>query len=563
MALRERLEAALGSGAVFMDVHGIRAGQNFETRLQEEVARCDAMVVVIGPDWLTEPDPRSGAPKIEDPLDFVHIEIMTALIRRIPVFPVLIDGATMPHETDLPPLIRGLSKQQAQDLPQNNLMEAAFGEIVGAVKEALRRAEETRGDEGALRERLAEERRATAGLEERLLVAEAARDAADARADAASDAADELRAKLSAADDAVVRERAETAKALAGHEQRHAEAEAELSKARTEIETVKAERVEPVSKASEVDSPRANTGGVEPPPGPASPTVSSQNGSEKTKIHRPVEPMRRWLAPAGLAGGALAFAVYLAMSPESGSQRVFSACDGCPKMITLPAGEFVMGSPESEPGRFEDEGPVRTVSIALFAMGETEVTWDQWRMCQADGGCSKSQSIPEDADGSHPVTDVSWYDAVRFTDWLNRVSKDDAVYRLPSEAEWEYAARAGTTSAFHFGDSISVSDANFAAPGGLGRTASVASYPPNAFGLFDMHGNVQEWVGDCRHRNYEDAPVDGAPWLSEANGNCERRIQRSGAFNSISRFLRSAARTAGLVDKGRAIAGFRVAATLK
>lgn len=156
VALRDRLEGALGPGTVFMDVHGIKGGDDFESRLADAVADSDAMVVIIGPDWLEEPDPRTGLPKIQDQLDFVHIEIMTALIRRIPIFPVLIEGARMPHESELPPLIRGLAKQQAQDLPQNNLMDAAMDKIVATVAGAVARggaraSPRSHGDDGARR----------------------------------------------------------------------------------------------------------------------------------------------------------------------------------------------------------------------------------------------------------------------------------------------------------------------------------------------------------------------------------------------------------------------------
>ena len=187
----------------------------------------------------------------------------------------------------------------------------------------------------------------------------------------------------------------------------------------------------------------------------------------------------------------------------------FTDCTGCPEMVVLPSGSFTMGSPSSEPDRDDDEGPQRTVRIGYkLAVGKYEVTWSQWEACVSAGACSNSGPDGRGGDegfgkGSRPVINVSWNDAHAYVKWLSR--KTGHTYRLLSEAEWEYAARAGTTTPFSFGSTISTRQANYNGNytyngGSKGehrqKTVSVGSFPANAWGLHDMHGNVWEWVED-------------------------------------------------------------------
>ena len=222
----------------------------------------------------------------------------------------------------------------------------------------------------------------------------------------------------------------------------------------------------------------------------------------------------------------------------------FADCTGCPEMVVIPTGSFVMGSPEGEEGRIGDEGPQREVSVPKFALATTEVTFDQWQACVDGGGCPSNQT-PDDEGwgrGSRPVINVSWEDAQEYISWLNAQVEDSDPYRLPTEAEWEYAARAGTTTPYSFGKTISTDQANFAGNFEGGKTAPVQNYPANSFDLFDMHGNVWEWVEDCWHDNYEGAPTDGSAWLSSQNGNCARRVVRGGSWLYLPQNLRSAYR---------------------
>lgn len=240
--------------------------------------------------------------------------------------------------------------------------------------------------------------------------------------------------------------------------------------------------------------------------------------------------------------------------PPPGSE--FQDCPDCPRMIVLPAGAFVMGSTPDEPGRRLDEAPRHAVSFAQpFALGRFEVTLAEWDACVAGGGCPRLEPYEDGwSRGRRPVINVNWRDAQAYVAWL--AAKTGKPYRLPSEAEWEYGARGGVATAYASGDRISAADANFA--GQLGRTQEVGSYLANGFGLFDMTGNVAEWVEDCYVLNYLRAPADGRPVIGE----CLRRVARGGSRFSPAEALRSAARFA-LDPRTRDVnTGFRVALAL-
>jgi formylglycine-generating enzyme required for sulfatase activity len=188
--------------------------------------------------------------------------------------------------------------------------------------------------------------------------------------------------------------------------------------------------------------------------------------------------------------------------------RVFRDCADCPEMVVVPAGSFTMGSPPGEEGRSETEGPQRKVTIARpFAVGKFEVTFTEWDACVAAGGCKHNPNDQGWGRGGRPVIDVSWNDITReYLPWLSR--KTGKTYRLLTEAEWEYAARAGTTTPFWWGSSISTSQANYHGPTTYGggpkgeyrqKTVPVDSFAANLWGLYNVHGNVWEWVEDCWH----------------------------------------------------------------
>jgi formylglycine-generating enzyme required for sulfatase activity len=249
-----------------------------------------------------------------------------------------------------------------------------------------------------------------------------------------------------------------------------------------------------------------------------------------------------------------------------GAISTFRDCAGCPEMVVIPAGEFTMGSPDSEPFRGA-ETQHRVTIAAPFAVSKLEITFDQWGACVKDGGCDGYR--PDDQHwgrGKRPVIDMSWENAKAYVNWLGR--KTGKPYRLLSEAEWEYAARAGTTTAYSTGSTISPRQANYDGSGdGSGpseanrqKTLPVGSFPANAFGLHDMHGNVSQWVEDCWHDDYTAAaPTDGSAWL---DGDCNGRVLRGGSWGDSEVELRSAARTGEYKDNSSFNDGLRVARSL-
>ena len=246
-------------------------------------------------------------------------------------------------------------------------------------------------------------------------------------------------------------------------------------------------------------------------------------------------------------------------------------CPVCPELVVIPSGSFVMGSPKSESGRESNEGPMHTVHIQyMLAVGVTEVTFDEWDSCLGDGGCDGYRPNDEGwGRGRRPVINVKWSDAQNYVMWLSE--KAGRHYRLLSEAEWEYVARAGTRTRFWWGDDVSSGRANCAtcgSPWDSKMTAPVGQFKENPFGLHDIHGNVWEWVQDGWHFGYKNAPGDGSPWMKGTI--MGRFVLRGGAWNSKPKELRSASRHAVevskwvmrrsyLVTKRRKGFGFRVA----
>jgi formylglycine-generating enzyme required for sulfatase activity len=282
---------------------------------------------------------------------------------------------------------------------------------------------------------------------------------------------------------------------------------------------------------------------------------------------------------------------------------VFQDCADCPRMVVIAAGEFAMGSPATEAGRGVDEGPQRQVSFAQpFALGRSEVTVAEFRRFADETGYRTDAERDTRAQGcsgfiyaeptaaspgaraftswrspgltqaeSHPVLCVSWNDARAYAQWLS--SKAGKRYRLPSEAEWEYAARAGSVSARHWGDDpdqacrfANVADQSRFQTLGFGQrhectdghyfTAPAGGYTPNRFGLHDMLGNVWEWAEDCWNASYAAAPADGSAWLA---GDCAQRVIRGGSWSSVPRFVRSATRYRNTADHRDNLTGFRLA----
>ena len=267
--------------------------------------------------------------------------------------------------------------------------------------------------------------------------------------------------------------------------------------------------------------------------------------------------------------------------------REFRECPDCPVMVGIPAGTFLMGSPKNEPGRFDSEGPQHVVSIKAFALGKYEITTAQFIDFLKSTGhrpmpCNRILGEAWGSPGrglelqlpTWPAVCLGWIDAEAYVAWLNaKVHKERQAlapgpgpYRLPSEAEWEYAARAGTKTARWWGEAIGHNRANCngcGSPWDDRLLATVESFAPNPFGLYGLLGNAWQWTEDCWHPNYIHAPDDGRPWTEK---NCDKYVIRGGSWSSLPVLVRSASRSFSTSDGGdydnSSVTGFRVARDL-
>lgn len=273
--------------------------------------------------------------------------------------------------------------------------------------------------------------------------------------------------------------------------------------------------------------------------------------------------------------------------------REFQECTDCPVMIGIPAGRFAMGSPANEPGRFDSEGPQHYVTVRAFALGKYDVTSEQFLIFLRDTGYQPKPcnnvlamgwrspgngyaSAPEEIEPRHwPAVCLDWHDADAYIAWLNKraaqahpdLARKSGPYRLPTEAEWEYAARAGTITARWWGADIGAGHADCNGCGSKwdnNLLTDVDAFAPNAFGLYGMLGNVWQWTADCWHKSYVGAPANGRAWTD--GGDCTRHVIRGGGYDNTPIFVRSAARSGAAADGGEfdysSYAGFRVARDL-
>ena len=429
---------------LFMDVDSIDPGQDFVAVLEDKIAECDVFLALIGPDWLSE-TLGDGQRRLDDPEDFVRIEIARALARKETVtIPVLLDGADVPQENDLPAPLQSLARRQFARLSHEGY--------------------------------------------------------------------------------------------------------------RTEVTRL----VEAIGKALD----RTHV--------PAKPAPETSRKLARGPV---------LLAACALAIVGVLVATYIRSTgqAEDFSDRAdlstIKECTDCPELVVIPSGAFVMGSPEDEPNRRPQEGPQREVRLERFALARTELTFQAWDACVADGGCG-GYAAPDQREGRGdiPAFNLNREDAIRYIAWLN-TKVSGTPYRLPSEAEWEYAARAGTDTPYYWGDDPDRAYAN------MGReiccigsaegsdtwvgVAPVGQFPPNAFGLSDMAGNLSEWVTDVYRDNFKDAPLDGSVWVEDSiSGTPPRYVLRGGSFKDRPWQVRSAQRFSNSADWRLNIYGFRVARDL-
>ena len=607
---------------IFMDITNIPRGVDFVEYLDAQVAQCDVMLAVIGRDWLSARDPKAGGRRLDDPTDFVRIEIASALKRGIPVVPVVLDATPLPRVEELPGDLKPLARRNGERLEHESFdsdVERLIRNLPGKPKPAPRpapivdavlnpRAVASKGNSAvwiapvialgllviggsawwAMTNGGAQSSPGEAGggghevagggsLDvDTPLVAPAASSPVAETAPSVSlrdtpppaSPVEDVAAKppaLSALDDEY------TVKAGAAVSFNPESNDGPASQKPLKIVEIDGK---PVSVGQIVSllgghKVRLNASSLQFTAGGAagqvnfSYTVKGKDGG----VAQGQASVR--VMPAATSAAPVPGLDAVATPPVTPSSRrageTFSNCAGCPQMVMIPAGSFMMGSPAGEYDRSADERPQRRVTVPAFAAGKYEVTWEEYDRCVAAGSCAAAadQGFGK---GSRPVINVSWDDAKMYVAWLNKVSRSS--YRLLSEAEWEYAARAGTTTIFSFGNTISTSQANYngSHPSGWGAkelfrktTTPSFSFQPNAFGLHNMHGNVSEWVEDCYGPYSAEHPSNGAAFIEDP---CLLRVIRGGSWYSLPQELRSATRDGGGVTGRGSTVGFRIARTL-
>jgi formylglycine-generating enzyme required for sulfatase activity len=244
-------------------------------------------------------------------------------------------------------------------------------------------------------------------------------------------------------------------------------------------------------------------------------------------------------------------------------KQIFKECAHCPEMVMVPPGKFWMGSLDEERGHIPLESPRHEVTITRpFAVSRFEITSEEWDFCVLLGGCTWAAPETGWGRGRRPVMNVNWNDAQQYVAWL--AWRTGKPYRLLSEAEWEYAARAGSDKAYPWGDGVGRNRANCngcSGPRDLTGTEPVGSFAANGFGLYDIHGNVFEWTQDCFHNSYNGAAADGSPW--ETGGTCEGHMVRGGSWDAPPEDMRSAKRLWITSNKRFNFLGLRVGRTLE
>jgi formylglycine-generating enzyme required for sulfatase activity len=490
--LGDRLAKSFSRGAIFMDVDAMRPGFDFVKQLEEQVSKCDVLLAIIGPNWSKAADEK-GQRRLDSDRDYVRIEIASALKREIPVIPVLVNGAVMPPEGDLPDDLKPLINRHALEL-RHTRFDGDSAAIIDGLTRVLPQKTKWPLIAGG------------AGLVTAVVIGGTL-----------------LWPMLNGS---------HTAK----------------------------------PPTSEETKPLVTTPPVEGLKSLSAKSPIEKSASDAVSAPVVVPPVAKSL-PTSIAASAPA-----AANVGQGGQ-IFRDCANCPVMVAIPAGSGLIGSPLSESGHESSEEPRRSIRfIRPFAVSRDSITFSEWDSCVAEGGCDNF--IPGDMGwgrASQPLVLVSWNDAKAYVAWLSK--KTNETYRLLSESEWEYSARACRSAAcsewtFWFGDVINPDLANYdwrySYAGGRKAQAPLKPQPtntfgPNTFGLFNMAGNVAQWVEDCWNSNLRDLPGDGSARMS---GDCSAHVIRGGSWNDDPVNLRSAARKYDTVSAREPNIGFRVAREL-
>jgi formylglycine-generating enzyme required for sulfatase activity len=374
------------------------------------------------------------------------------------------------------------------------------------------------------------------------LIAEVQRGTDQAAAEkAAADKAAAEQAAASAAAAAAAREAEEKA-ALAEAERKAAEQAAAERAARKEAEQAAAEKAAAEKTAAEEAAHKA-----------AAEEATRRAAAEAAAAEKARQAAEKAAAAAAAAEAARKEAHAKVAGTTASSAKTFKDCDSCPEMIGLPPGSFTMGSRGGDPS----EHPAHAVKISYpFAISRFEVTVAEWKACHEAGACDY---LPDrkGMTATSPIYNLNWLDAQKYVKWLSK--ETGKKYRLPSEAEWEYAARGGTKTEFWWGDAVGEGMANCSNCGGewnRKRPAAVDTFEANAFGLQGMNGSVWEWVGDCWFDTYDGAPGDGSARNRDV---CQSRVLRGGSWRNDATYARSASRFTYDHDVRYVLNGFRVA----
>ena len=545
--LYDRLRQSFGPERLFMDVDSIPPGVDFVDHLDRQVGQCRAFLAVVGPGWIQTLD------RLHNPADFVRIEIEAVLKRPdIPIIPVLVDDTKMPRAEELPDALQQFVRRAGIALPHDHFSAIVDGRLTKTLHQAL-----------------APPQVAEPPVEQPPAIdptPDGDSAPSSTRAREAQQPKSERRWGLIAVAIPVVIGAAFLYNRFSQETVLLEPLPAGATDPRPPVQTqTPLEEAALLLKPSQLKTM------------PASATLSRE--PVQTKPLPVVEMLPR--EPMTISGPtvltSLASDKRVTISQLKHGDR-FRDCPRCPELVVIPAGSFMMGSPADEKGRnsANNEGPQRKVDIKAFAMAKTEVTFDQWQACVDEDGCKAKTEDEGWGRGDRPVIYINWQDAQDYVTWLNTKVEGDP-YRLPSEAEWEYAARAGDTGRFSDNkDEMNLCDiANHADASYTtrklnpkctdkfgGKTAPVENFQPNGFGLFDMHGNVWEWVEDVYVGNYSKAPTDGSAVVPAKIGPNAQRVMRGGSFWDEPRKLRSAHRGPWPPGDSDETTGFRPARML-
>lgn len=591
--INDALSRKFGKLNVYFDLDSILVGLDWRKQIDEMVAKCDVMIVVIGDDWLEVRE--SGRSRLADEDDLVHFEVSTALKRDIPVIPVLVGNASIPDKEKLPDALKPLHYRQAVEVRDDanfnaHIEKLLIGiEVVAPDKDDpnefepdapapsvkaphapqawLQRSKWIKSLPVILAVGLAV---IVVGLAWQPLMDWMSKDEVTSSRDVPSNNDHNVIQKYALTinpepTDAKIRFLSTGQEYQPGVLLVSGSYHVEVSRPGyvtqtqwLEIEShdlnlnfvLKAEEPEPVEESTEgqIPEPKSGTKYVESEKYVESgttyvetPNIQSQELPDKQSTTSKSEQEKE---------------------PEFVAGQAFKDCDECPEMVVIPDGNFMMG------GSGQDEYPVHQVSVSSFAMGRYEVTFHEYDAFAH----STLKDLPDDdgrGRGERPVIHVSWEDAQAYVGWLSK--QTGKRYRLPSEAEWEYSARAGTSTTHWWGKDIDQDGEVWANCGGCGSqwagkmAAPVGRFPANPFGLYDTAGNVWEWVEDCWHEDYsgENRPNDGSAWLEENNCKHNNRVFRSGAWDVPPRAIRPAIRLWGGHRTTSGSLGFRVAQDLE